>query len=64
MAGCIGTDDVHFSSKNIQWDRVEWAYVLPPLRAKYVAEGTAGGVHDLYREICSMQIRVQDFSKA
>ena len=61
VAGCIGTDDVNFSSNNLQWDGDEWAYALSPLRAKicgicHVAEGTAGGGHDLHREICSMQI--------
>merc|ERR1711873_157539 len=50
VAGCIGTDDVNFSSKNLQWDGDEWAYALSPLRAKicgvcHVAEGTAGGGH-------------------
>ena len=50
VAGCIGTDDVNFSSKNLQWDRDEWAYALSPLRAKicgicHVAKGTAGGGH-------------------
>ena len=68
VAGCIGTDDVNFSSKNLQWDGDEWAYALSPLRAKicgicHVAEGTAGGGHH-FTEKSVVQTRGSGFGGA